>query len=218
MRNREKRVFAGVLGLALSVIAAEAAPRPNIIVIMSDDMGYSDIGCYGSEISTPNLDKLAGNGLRYTQFYNTGRCCPTRASLLTGLYAHQAGIGQMTNDGGQPGYRGDLGRDAMTMGEVLKTSGYRTYMAGKWHVTKQLKPDGDKSNWPMQRGFDRFYGTIIGAGSLFDPWTLTSGNKAITPENDPDYKPEQYYYTDAISDYAVITGPACYLMLRPYYG
>ena len=218
MRNREKRVFAGVLGLALSVIAAEAAPRPNIIVIMSDDMGYSDIGCYGSEISTPNLDKLAGNGLRYTQFYNTGRCCPTRASLLTGLYAHQAGIGQMTNDGGQPGYRGDLGRDAMTMGEVLKTSGYRTYMAGKWHVTKQLKPDGDKSNWPMQRGFDRFYGTIIGAGSLFDPWTLTSGNKAITPENDPDYKPEQYYYTDAISDYVAITGPACYLMLRPYYG
>ncbi len=203
MRNREKRILAGVLGLALSVIAAAAAPRPNIIVIMSDDMGYSDIGCYGSEIPTPNLDKLAGNGLRYTQFYNTGRCCPTRASLLTGLYAHQAGIGQMTNDGGQDGYRGDLSRNAVTMAEVLKNSGYRTYMAGKWHVTKQLKPDGDKSNWPRQRGFDRFYGTIIGAGSLFDPWTLTSGNKAITPENDPDYKPEQYYYTDAISDYAV---------------
>jgi arylsulfatase len=192
-----------MLGLMVSATVAAAAPKPNIIVIMSDDMGYSDLGCYGSEISTPNLDKLAANGLRYTQFYNTGRCCPTRASLLTGLYAHQAGIGQMTNDLRQPGYRGDLGRDAMTMAEVLKTAGYSTYMAGKWHVTKQLKPDGDKSNWPMQRGFDRFYGTIIGAGSFFDPWTLTRGNDAITPDNDPEYQPEQYYYTDAISDHAV---------------
>ncbi|MFK7852329.1 MAG: arylsulfatase [Akkermansiaceae bacterium] len=194
-----------VIGMAsglLSVGMAGAAPRPNIIVIMSDDMGYSDIGCYGSEISTPVLDGLAANGLRYTQFYNTGRCCPTRASLLTGLYAHQAGIGQMTNDAGQPGYKGDLGRDAMTMAEVLKTAGYKNYMAGKWHVTKQLKPDGDKSNWPLQRGFDKFYGTIIGAGSLFDPWTLTKGEQAITPDNDEEYQPEQYYYTDAISDYA----------------
>ena len=187
--------------LMISISYAQAA-RPNIIVIMSDDMGYSDIGCYGGEIDTPSLDSLAEGGLRYTQFYNTGRCCPTRASLLTGLYAHQAGIGQMTNDAGQPGYKGDLGRDAMTMAEVLKTAGYSTYMAGKWHVTKQLKPDGDKSNWPMQRGFDKFYGTIIGAGSLFDPWTLTRGNKAITPDNDEEYQPEQYYYTDAISDHA----------------
>ncbi|MFK7909354.1 MAG: arylsulfatase [Akkermansiaceae bacterium] len=198
-------------GVFLSVTSANGqnaasekqAPRPNIIVIMSDDMGYSDIGCYGSEIETPNLDSLASNGLRYTQFYNTGRCCPTRASLLTGLYAHQAGIGQMTNDGGQLGYKGDLGRDAVTIAEVMKTAGYSTYMAGKWHVTKQLKPDGDKSNWPMQRGFDKFYGTIIGAGSFFDPWTLTRGNQAITPDNDEHYKPEQYYYTDAISDHAV---------------
>jgi arylsulfatase A-like enzyme len=188
---------------AISAACLSAAPRPNVIVIMSDDMGYSDLGCYGSEISTPNLDGLARDGLRYTQFYNTGRCCPTRASLLSGLYAHQAGIGQMTNDINLPGYRGDLGKDAVTLAEVMKTAGYKTYMAGKWHVTKQLKPDGDKSNWPMQRGFDKFYGTIIGAGSFFDPWTLTRGNKAITPENDPEYKPEQYYYTDAISDNAV---------------
>lgn len=194
-------LLAGMLAFSMSASAADA-PRPNIVVIMSDDMGYSDLGCYGSEISTPTLDRLAAGGLRYTQFYNTGRCCPTRASLLTGLYAHQAGIGQMTNDGGQPGYRGDLGRDAMTMAEVLKTAGYRTYMTGKWHVTKQLKPDGDKSNWPRQRGFDRFYGTIIGAGSLFDPWTLTRDETAITPDNDEEYQPEQYYYTDAISDYA----------------
>ncbi|MFT7632528.1 MAG: arylsulfatase A-like enzyme [Mariniblastus sp.] len=177
--------------------------RPNIIVIMSDDMGYSDIGCYGSEISTPNLNALAAGGLRYTHFYNTGRCCPTRASLLTGLYAHQAGVGQMTSDGGQDGYRGDLSKNAVTIAEVMKTAGYSTYMSGKWHVTKQLKPDGSKDNWPRQRGFDRFYGTIIGAGSFFDPWTLTRENKAITPENDEHYQPEQYYYTDAISDNAV---------------
>jgi arylsulfatase len=147
---------------------------------------------------------LAAGGLRYTQFYNTGRCCPTRASLLTGLYAHQAGIGQMTNDAGKPGYRGDLSFNAVTIAEVLKTAGYRTYMSGKWHVTKQLKPDGSKHNWPRQRGFDRFYGTIIGAGSFFDPWTLTRDNTAITPENDPLYKPETYYYTTAISDNAAM--------------
>ena len=184
--------------------AEKEAPRPNIIVIMSDDMGYSDLGCYGGEIETPHLDKLAANGLRYTQFHNTGRCCPTRASLLTGLYAHQAGIGGMTNDGNQPGYRGDLSFNAVTLAEVMKSAGYRTYMAGKWHVTKQLKPEGDKTNWPRQRGFDRFYGTIIGAGSFFDPWTLTRDNAAISPENDPLYKPDRYYYTHAISDNAAM--------------
>ena len=207
INNMYKTGKFGFIAIILAALGSPAwaapAPRPNIIVIMSDDMGYSDIGCYGSEIETPNLDQLAAGGLRYTRFYNTARCCPTRASLLSGLYAHQAGIGQMTSDGGQDGYRGDLSRDAVTLAECLKTSGYRTYMSGKWHVTKQLKPDGDKSNWPRQRGFDRFYGTIIGAGSLFDPWTLTRGNQAITPDNDPEYQPKQYYYTDAISDNAV---------------
>jgi arylsulfatase len=196
------RIAALALFAFAPALALAAPSKPNIIVIMADDMGYSDIGCYGGEIETPNLDKLASNGLRYTHFYNTGRCCPTRASLLTGLYAHQAGIGEMTGDGGQRGYRGDLSRNAVTIAEALKPAGYRTYMAGKWHVTTQLKPDGDKSNWPLQRGFDRFYGTIIGAGSFFDPWTLTRGNDAITPDNDEEYKPEQYYYTSAISDYA----------------
>ncbi len=184
------------LGLSSTLLAAS---KPNIIIIMTDDMGYSDLGCYGSEIDTPQLDQLAANGLRYTQFYNTSRCCPTRASLLTGLYAHQAGIGEMTNDGDKPGYRGDLSRNAVTIAEALKPAGYRTYMSGKWHVAQQLDPDGDKSNWPLQRGFDRFYGTIIGAGSHFDPWTLTRGNQAITPENDPEYQPETFYYTHAIS-------------------
>ena len=111
--------------------AEKEGPRPNIIVIMSDDMGYSDPGCFGGEIETPTLDKLAANGLRYTRFYNTGRCCPTRASLLTGLYAHQAGIGRMTEDLGQPGYRGNLSRNAVTLAEALKPAGYRTYMSGK---------------------------------------------------------------------------------------
>jgi len=194
------------LGFILCILISNvgfAIAKPNIIIIMSDDMGYSDLGCYGSEIDTPQLDQLAANGLRYTQFYNTGRCCPTRASLLTGLYAHQAGIGEMTSDRGQPGYRGDLSRNAVTIAEALKPAGYRTYMSGKWHVAEQLSPDGDKSNWPLQRGFERFYGTIIGAGSFYDPWTLTRGNQAITPENDPEYQPDTFYYTHAISDQAV---------------
>ncbi len=203
MRIQNSLLATVALCLSCGVVSAADAPRPNIIVIMSDDMGYSDIGCYGSEISTPNLDALAAGGLRYTHFYNTSRCCPTRASLLTGLYAHQAGIGQMIRDFGQVGYRGNLNHNAVTIAEVLKTADYKTYMAGKWHVTKQLEPDGDKSNWPRQRGFDRFYGTIIGAGSFFDPWTLTRENAAITPDNDKHYRPEQYYYTDAISDNAV---------------
>ncbi|AMV20916.1 arylsulfatase [Planctomyces sp. SH-PL14] len=185
--------------------AAAAAPprRPNVIVILGDDMGYSDIGCYGGEIQTPNLDALAAGGVRFTQFYNTARCCPTRASLLTGLYPHQAGIGHMTNDRGHDGYRGTLNRESVTIAEVLRTAGYRTYMCGKWHVTEQIAPNGDKSNWPVQRGFDKFYGTITGAGSFYDPTTLCRQNQYVTPVNDPEYRPETYYYTDALSDNAV---------------
>ena len=185
-----------------SFAAAQRPPRPNIILIMSDDMGYSDLGCYGGEIPTPNLDALAMGGLRYTHFYNTGRCCPTRASLLTGLYAHQAGVGRMTSDDKLPGYRGDLSFNAVTIAEALKPAGYSTYMSGKWHVTNKLTQDLSKHNWPRQRGFDRFYGTIIGAGSFFDPWTLTRDNTQITPENDPLYSPKVYHYTDAIADNA----------------
>ena len=183
---------------------ASSTDKPNIILIMSDDMGISDIGCYGSEIETPNLDKLAANGLRFTQFYNTARCCPTRASLLSGLYPHQAGIGWMMVDRGHDGYRGELNRECITIAEALKTSGYGTYMAGKWHVTKHISPDGPKNNWPKQRGFDRFYGTIHGAGSLWDPNTLTRDNTQISPDNDLEYKPKkEWFYTDAISDQTV---------------
>ena len=185
---------------------AKDALRPNIVIIMSDDMGYSDIGCYGGEIHTPVLDGLAANGLRFTQFYNTARCCPTRASLLTGLYPHQAGIGHMMNDRGQDGYRGELNRNCVTIAEALKPAGYSTYCIGKWHVTSHVNPSNDteKFNWPLQRGFDRYYGIINGASSLWDPNSLTRGNKPITRENDPDYKPSQsYHFTDAISDNAI---------------
>ena len=208
-----RRDFLKVLGLGAagalipgcngsSRATAQSVKRPNIILIMSDDMGFSDIGCYGGEIATPNLDRLAANGLRFTQFYNTARCCPTRASLLTGLYPHQAGIGHMVDDRGYPAYRGDLNDQCVTIAEVLKPVGYRTYMTGKWHVTRHIAKDGPKHNWPLQRGFERFYGTIIGAGSFYDPMALCRDNTFITPQNDPEYKPETYYYTHAISDNA----------------
>ncbi|HVK05869.1 MAG TPA: sulfatase-like hydrolase/transferase, partial [Armatimonadaceae bacterium] len=150
-------------------------PRPNVVLVLTDDMGYSDLGCYGGEIETPNLDSLAAGGLRFTQFYNAGRCCPTRASLLTGLYAHQAGVGWMTDDYGHESYRGDLSPRAVTIAEALRPAGYRTYLSGKWHVCRDAGPDGPKGSWPLRRGFDRFYGTITGAGSYYDPTTLCRG-------------------------------------------
>jgi len=212
-RNYTRRDFIKAMGLgatALAVPGCTGSPqlrarnyrRPNIVLIMADDMGYSDIGCYGGEINTPNLNGLAANGLRFTQFYNTARCCPTRASLMTGLYQHQAGVGHMMDDKGYDSYRGDLSNNCVTIAEVLKQAGYSTYMSGKWHVTKHIKPEGPKHNWPRQRGYDRFYGTITGAGSFYDPTTLCRGNTYVTPENDPEYQPETYYYTDAISDNA----------------
>ena len=152
-----------LLALAAPPTLSAADSRPNIILIMSDDMGYSDIGCYGGEIHTPTLDGLASNGLRFTQFYNTARCCPTRATLLSGLYAHQAGVGHMMGNYGIPQYQGNLNRNCVTIAEVLKPAGYRTYMSGKWHVTPYKANEvanPDISNWPLQRGFDRFYGTI----------------------------------------------------------
>lgn len=189
---------------AFSCFLAGAANKPNILLIMADDVGYSDLGCFGSTIQTPNLDALAKNGVRFTQFYNTARCCPTRASLLTGLYPHQAGIGHMTwTDNGHEGYRANLNNHCATIAEVLKANGYRTYMAGKWHITRFETPDKDVSQWPVQRGFEKFYGTIKGSGSFFDPISLCRQNTFITPENDSEYKPKKFYYTDAISDNAV---------------
>ena len=202
--KRRYTLIAGiVICFALLAVSSNAisqnanGKKPNVIVILSDDMGYSDIGCFGSEISTPHLDKLAMNGLRFTQFYNTARCSPSRASLLTGLYPHQAGMGHLSTENfPEPGYTDDLSKQAVTMGEVFRLGGYATYMVGKWHIAKNLTPQGDRSNWPMQRGFQRFFGTLNGSGSFYDPGTLMSGNTFIAPSSD-------FYYTDAISDTAV---------------
>jgi arylsulfatase A-like enzyme len=187
----------GCAGLGRAVKAGRK--RPNIVIIMADDMGFSDIGCYGGEIETPNLDRLAANGLRFTQFYNTARCCPTRASLLTGLYSHQAGMGHMVHDSGYPSYQGYLNEKCVTIAEVLKPAGYSTYMAGKWHVCPfdfNARTSSRPDIWPLKRGFDRFYGTIAGGGSYYNPPGLTRDNEFIKPDS------PNYYYTDAVSDHA----------------
>jgi arylsulfatase len=179
--------------------------RPNIVLIMADDMGFSDIGAYGAEIRTPNLDAMADQGLSFSQMYNNAKCCPSRASLLTGLYPHQAGIGYMTDDLGTPAYRGYLNQTSVTVAEVLKDSGYNTYMSGKWHVGGDYglrNPDawtaGDESHpTPTQRGFDKFFGTLTGSGNYYDPATLMRGDTFIEVETD------DFHYTDAISDEAV---------------
>ncbi len=171
--------------------------QPNVLLILNDDMGYSDIGCYGGEVQTPNLDRLAANGLRFSQFYNTARCSPSRASLLTGLHPHQTGIGILTYDSGPEGYAGNLNQRCATIAEALKPAGYRNYLSGKWHVSSSLTQPTD--SWPMQRGFDDFFGTIIGAGSFYDPNTLTRRNENVEHEA----REPGFFYTDAISDEAV---------------
>jgi arylsulfatase len=203
----------GAILLSLGLLAAAmpaASPRPNIIVILSDDMGYSDLGCFGGEIKTPNLDALAAGGLRFTQFYNTARCCPTRASILTGLYPHQAGVGYMVDRAPYSAtaminewYSGDLRADTATMGEVLHAGGYRTYAVGKWHVTKDIEPGKSQHNWPLQRGFDRYYGVIPGASNYFSPEHLSRDNTRIDYQADPEYPVKDFFLTDAFSDHAV---------------
>jgi arylsulfatase len=171
--------------------------RPNIVLIMADDMGYSDIGCFGGEIPTPNIDGLARNGLRFTQFYNTSRCCPTCASLLTALYQHHAGIGMMTTRRPEAtrAYQGYLNEHCVTLAEVLKPAGYHTYMVGKWHVGRT-----DRSMWPCQRGFDRYYGILSGACNYFKP----EKNRGLKLDNEDAPKPgDGYYTTDAFTDYAL---------------
>ena len=180
--------------------------RPNIVLILADDMGFSDIGSYGGEIQTPNLDRLANNGLRFTQMYNSARCCPTRASLLTGLNPQQAGIGHMVSDLGKPAYQGYLNDNCVTIAEVLGSSGYHTFMSGKWHVGGQhtaYDPDSwqaDDSGFPTprSRGFEKFFGTLTGAGSYYFPPTLRRDDEWIRVEPG-----EEFFYTDAISDNAV---------------
>jgi len=199
------------LDAARKVYSAEERSVPNIVLILADDLGFSDLGCYGSEIPTPNLDKLANGGLRFTQFYNNGRCCPSRASLMTGLYPHQTGVGHMMTDFRKPGYKGNLAIESATLAELLRAAGYQTYMAGKWHLTRHIAPEGPKFDWPQQRGFDRFYGTIDGAGSYFDPGTLTRDNQFLR-ESD-----RNYYYTDAISQRAAEYLEAASRVKKPFF-
>jgi arylsulfatase A-like enzyme len=185
-------------GLAALPAKRTADPRPNIIMILVDDMGFSDIGPYGSEIATPNLDKLAKGGIKFTQFYNNPRCCPSRASLMTGLYSQQAGMGLMTADYGRypyPGYKGDLSENSVTIAEALRAGGYRTAMSGKWHLTPNKK-DFSQHNWPLQRGFEKFFGTSEGAGSYHDPASLARDTTPIAAG-------DNFYYTDAIAENAV---------------
>lgn len=176
---------------------------PNILLIMADDMGYSDLSCFGGEISTPNIDQLATEGLRFSQFYNAARCCPTRSSLLTGLYPHQAGMGGMVvTDGVRPdgAYQGYLSRNSITIAEVLKQQGYYTAASGKWHVGE--KPE----NWPLERGFDNYYGLISGAANFFDitraKW---EGVKRYFAVDSTEYIPdsEDFYMTTALTENAI---------------
>jgi arylsulfatase len=198
-----------LIGIApLSFLACnqvEKAPRPNIVLILADDMGYSDLGCFGSQVNTPNLDRLAHEGVRMTQFYNNARSCPSRAALLTGLYPHQAGVGGMTDtDIPVPEYQGYLNEHCMTLGELLKESGYSTYLSGKWHVGEE------KESWPHARGFEKCFSSIKGAGSYFDflPYRNEKwppGNDLIVVNDDKQIEPPdtQFYVTDVYTDYAL---------------
>lgn len=171
--------------------------RPNVIIILVDDMGFSDIGCYGGEVQTPHIDRLAANGIRMTQFYNTARCSPSRASLMTGLHPHQTGIGILNYDDAPDGYPGTLNDRCVTIAEALRPKGYRSYVSGKWHMASDIHHPS--ASWPTRRGFDEFFGTLEGAGSFFQPRTLTCNEDNVEHlADDPDF-----FYTDAISDHAV---------------
>ena len=218
----ETRMMKRFLTFVLSIFAwlcadsSGADLRPNIVLILVDDMGWSNIGCYGGLVETPNLDRLAENGVRFNQFYNAARCCPTRATLMTGLHPHQVGIGHMTlpmmraaeSTPENPrsdfrlktvdrvhipdGYQGWLDTAIPTLPELLAAAGYGTYMTGKWHLACEKK-----ETWPLQRGFDRFYGHLAGTSDFFRPGNLHRDNEPITASG------ERYYITDAISDEAI---------------
>ncbi|MGZ0168743.1 MAG: arylsulfatase [Planctomycetales bacterium] len=171
--------------------AADPEARPNIIVIVADDLGYSDLGCFGGEIETPHLDSLADNGLRLTRFYNMGRCCPSRTSILTGHYPHRVGVGHKVADLGMPGYRGFVSPDAPTIAESLKPAGYRSFISGKWHLGT---PD------PTKHGFEEFYGTLVSAQTFWDPdhyMRLPAGRSKRK------YDKSAFYGTDAVTDHAL---------------
>jgi len=193
-RRQFLRHLAALPAASLAARAAAPAKRPNIVIIMADDMGFSDLGCFGSEIRTPNLDRMAQRGIRFTQFYNTARCCPTRAALLTGLYQHQAGVGHMVSDRGYPAYQGYLNNRCVTIAEALRPAGYRTLMAGKWHVGE------DRPHWPTDRGFEKYFGLISGGSNYF---RLDKGRKMAMDDKPYEPAPDSFYMTDAFTDHAI---------------
>jgi arylsulfatase len=192
VKGLNRRDFLALSASAAGVgLAVQPQVRPNILLIVADDLGYSDLGCYGGEIQTPVLDSLAANGLRFAQFYTTARCCPSRASILTGQYPHKVGVGHMVTDMGHPGYRGRLSENAVTLAEVAKSAGYRTFMSGKWHVG---------TNDPTRHGFEQYYGTLISAATFWDSekyLRLPAGGKTRS------YAADAFYGTDALTDYAL---------------
>ena len=193
-RREFVRSMAGGGAAALSAGGATAPRRPNIMVIMADDMGFSDIGCYGGEVQTPNIDRLAAGGLKFTQFYNNAKCCPTRSALLTGLYNHQAGVGNMVDNLGPPSYQGFLNEKCVTIAEALKDGGYTTLMSGKWHVGEE------RPHWPCDRGFDKYFGLISGSSHYFrvsQERPLAIDNEVYRPKDD------SFYMTDIFGDNAV---------------
>jgi arylsulfatase len=202
-----------LLGTALVVLAfglfvfavtepGAVSPRPSIVFIMADDMGYSDLGSYGGEVATPHLDRMAAQGIKLRSFYNNARCCPTRASLLTGQYPHTVGMGKMVTMPEaqyEPGsYQGFLDPSYPTVAEELKKSGYRTYMSGKWHVGER------EAHWPLKRGFERYFGLISGASSFYE---ITPQEKAkrrfLLDDKDYTIPKEGFYATDAFTDHAI---------------
>lgn len=193
-------VFCLVMSDGPQLSAAQKKPAidsddrtPNILFILADDLGYSDLGCFGGEISTPHLDGLAARGIRLTRFYNTGRCCPSRASILTGQYPHRVGVGHKVADLGahRPGYRGRVSEDSRTIAEILKSANYRSFISGKWHLGT---PD------PTDHGFEEFYGTLVSGQTFWDP-----DHFLRTPAGRPrrKYDPATFYGTDAVTDHAL---------------
>lgn len=197
------RLLTALLALA-STFAALAAPRPNIVVVLVDDVGFSDLGCYGSEIPTPNLDKLASEGVRFTQFYNTARCSTTRASLITGLYPHQAGMGWLDGkvEPQSKGFHGKLLPRAVTIAEVLRDAGYFTAMTGKWHLGQQ------HGCVPWERGFMRSLNSRFGE-VYFPHEDDKPGTKVLylngreLPKDSPEIGKGDWYSTDLFTEWGL---------------
>ena len=178
------------------------AGAPNILVVLFDDVGFSDFGCYGSAIATPTIDRLAAEGLRYSGFHTTAMCSTTRAALLTGRNHHSVGVGCLANfDSGYPGYRGKIAREAGTLAEMLRVHGYRNYMVGKWHVTPLTESGatGPFDGWPLGRGFDRFYGFLDAETDQYAP-ELVCDNTHIDP---PGTYASGYHLTADLIDQAI---------------